>query len=151
IFFTLFVLASSCKQFLEIGIPKNELTTKAVFSSDASAASAVSGAYARMSSFSTIMTGYTTLYGGLLADELNFFNSSENYVQFYRNEVESSNSFTKTIWANAYEQIYVTNAILEGMEASTSLTTTVKQQYRAEMLFMRALNYFILVNFFGDV
>jgi hypothetical protein len=47
--------------------------------------------------------------------------------------------------------VYHTNAALEGLGASSSLTPTVKQQLTGECRFLRAFCYWYLVNLWGDV
>jgi len=45
----------------------------------------------------------------------------------------------------------ICNAAIEGLNGTTSLTPSVKQQLLGEAKFMRAFFYFYLVNLFGDV
>ncbi|RYE18194.1 MAG: RagB/SusD family nutrient uptake outer membrane protein, partial [Sphingobacteriales bacterium] len=50
-----------------------------------------------------------------------------------------------------YKLVYVTNVSLEKLDASTSLTPELKKRLIGECLYIRAWQYFILVNLFGDV
>lgn len=141
----------SCKRFLDIEIPKNELTTGAVFVDDVAASAAVSGAYSNMASYQHLLNANITLYGGMLSDELLQFNARENILEFIHNQVLSDNSPSSTLWDQGYKQIYICNAILEGIESSSGMSAVVKKQYNAEMLFIRSLCHFYLVNLFGDI
>src|SRR5690606_8351802 len=55
------------------------------------------------------------------------------------------------IWNNAYSIIYNCNSILEGLELSSSISSELQDQLRAETLFIRSLIYFYLLEMFGDV
>ncbi len=55
------------------------------------------------------------------------------------------------IWSTGYKLIYYSNAILEGLKSSTSLTPQMKAQLQGEALFMRAYIHFQLTNYFGKI
>jgi hypothetical protein len=147
------VLLSSCKKFVDIPAPQTQAESSQVFSSDATATSAVVGLYYQMIANNlTLMNGAVTVYGGLSADELSNVNPNSDYDAFKNNAIPSNSStINSKFWTNAYKYIYQANAVLEGLDKSTTISTTVKEQLRGEMLFSRALNYFYLVNLFGDV
>jgi hypothetical protein len=54
-------------------------------------------------------------------------------------------------WVPAYRYIYQTNAIIEGIQASTGIAASAKAKFDGEAKFLRALFYFYLVNLYGDV
>ena len=62
----------------------------------------------------------------------------------------SANVFVASVWDNAYQTIARSNNIINQLEAS-DIDASVKDQYRGEAKFLRALNYFYLVQFFGDI
>ncbi len=47
--------------------------------------------------------------------------------------------------------IFNCNSAIEGLNASTLITTSVKEQLLGEAKFIRAFYYFYLVNMYGDV
>jgi hypothetical protein len=50
-----------------------------------------------------------------------------------------------------YYDIYMANAAIDGLQASTTLSTATKNQLTGEAKFLRAFINFYLVNLFGDV
>ncbi|MCO5950989.1 RagB/SusD family nutrient uptake outer membrane protein [Mucilaginibacter flavidus] len=143
----------SCKKFVDIGAPQTQAESTKVFSSDATATSAVVGLYYQMTANNlTFLNGAVTIYTGLSGDELSNVNPNSDYDAFKTNAIPSNNStINSKFWSNAYKYIYQANTVLEGLQNSATITDTVKNQLRGEMLFSRALNYFYLVNLFGDV
>jgi len=150
---SLLVSLSSCKKFVDIPGPQTQVESSRVFSSDAAATSAVVGLYNQMIANNlTMMNGAVTIYAGLSADELSNVNPNSNYDAFMNNVIPSnSTTVYSSFWSNAYRYIYQGNAVLEGLDQSTTISTAVKDELRGEMLFTRALTYFYLVNLFGDV
>ncbi|MBS1736705.1 MAG: RagB/SusD family nutrient uptake outer membrane protein, partial [Bacteroidetes bacterium] len=71
--------------------------------------------------------------------------------EFRSADLSTGNSRVNSFWEAPYSLIYHANAILEGLAKSTGVTAASKQQFRGEAKFLRAFNYFYLVNYFGDV
>jgi len=145
-------LQYSCKKFFEIAPPKDSAVQAELFANDAIATTAVTGIYSRM----TLNGGYSgnqnsiSVITGLSSDELRSHNSSLN--AFYRNEVSVPDFIlSQYLWSQSYAYIYTTNAVLEGLQASTGVSESTHGQLRGEALFVRAFCYFYLVNLFGDV
>jgi len=141
----------SCKKFLDIGVPKDSLVQATVFDSNEIATSALIGIYSSMAnnSYASGNSSSITALCGLSADELINFNSA--YSQFYENNLTSSNSAITTLYGTPYNMIYAANAVIEGLSKSVNVTPSVKGQLEGEALFIRAFNYFYLVNLFGRV
>lgn len=146
----------SCKKIVEIQAPVTSISQENVFSSDATAISALTGIYASMSG-TTTFTGNAsiTVFTGLSADELSLYNgvTTQNYIAYYKNTLisNSSNSYGSEFWKPLYNYIFNCNLAIEGLSSSTTLTNAVKQQLLGEAKFLRAYFYFYLVNLFGDV
>jgi hypothetical protein len=152
----LLYLTSACKKIISIPEPVNSITTEAVFAAPAQANSAMAAVYANLSQVyaPAFVNGAVTIYAGLSADELlNYGGSSNpNDYQFYANALLAANgTIGSTLWPQPYFTIYQTNAILSGVEASTGLNDSIKNELTGEALFIRAFSYFYLVNLFGDV
>ncbi len=62
----------------------------------------------------------------------------------------SSNRYLNTIWNDTYNAILRCNVVLDHME-EVDMDQTLKEQYQGEVRFLRALEYFYLVQIFGDV
>lgn len=142
----------SCKKLVQIDPPVSSITTSEVFADSADAGAAVAGIYSTMSypkpSFGNSML---TLYPGLSADELLNFNSNGDLLNLSDNTVLASNGNPSAIWTIGYTDLYEPNAILEGLQASSSIAATVKDQFTGEALWFRAFINFYLVNLFGDI
>jgi hypothetical protein len=157
---------TSCKKLIEIDPPINTVTTIEVFDNDALALSAMAGVYSVMingnrSSYypglnTGFCTGLTTALAGISSDELYTQGGSTqgSYYLYNTNHITALNSGISTpIWTSAYNAIYGSNSVIEGIAASKSpeLHDKVRNELTAEAKFVRAFCYFYLTNFFGDV
>jgi hypothetical protein len=151
---------AGCKKLVDVPAPTTELTSDNVFSTDATAASVLTGLYTEIAEYSPLYGEYIdaiSLACGLSADELSLYGGTANpntlLVQFYQNNLNSGLSTTPaaTIWSDFYSDIYITNITLERLQTSTSLTPAVQQQLLGEAKFMRAFYYFYLANLYGNV
>lgn len=148
---TLFMPA--CDSFLEVDLPKSQLTSTSVFQDYTTADAAMADVYSKIRD-KGVLTG--TLFGissqlGNYTDELAFYGSPvDPTLAFYTNTVLSSNSTVAQFWNNSYNQIYAANAVLEGVQAS-NLSAQEKAQLKGETLFVRGLLHFYLSQLFGDI
>ncbi|RAW01571.1 RagB/SusD family nutrient uptake outer membrane protein [Pseudochryseolinea flava] len=144
---------SSCTSFLEIDPPKTQLVKETVFENDATAKAAMAGVYNQMTTGITGgglgSIGFLT---ALSSDELVWQNASgANAREFYESNVLPSNAQTSTFWGEAYSLIYQVNAVIEGVHASTTLSTSVQRRLEGEAKFIRAFYHFYLTNLFGRI
>ncbi|MEJ0032198.1 MAG: RagB/SusD family nutrient uptake outer membrane protein [Bacteroidota bacterium] len=63
----------------------------------------------------------------------------------------STNKFAETLWSGHYNSIGAANQALKALSNSTVLTDAVKNQYVAEVRFLRGYLYFNLVRMYGKV
>ncbi len=155
IFTCLFIAFTSCKKFLEVPPPAASTSSSNVFADDATAISALTAVYAKISNLNATLSNSglanLSLYCGLSADELTLFNLNDTrYQPFYTNglsNISSSNIF----WNTIYPYIYTANSAIEGLNSSSTLTPTVKKQLLGEAKFIRAFCFFYLTNLYGDV
>jgi tetratricopeptide (TPR) repeat protein len=154
---------TGCKKLIEIEPPKSTITTEQVFSSNEQAEWAVAGIYSKMihgTAYDFMSTigeknfgaGLSTILGSFSSDEM--YNASGRTDLYYLNInklTTSRASMPASAWTSAYKTIYDANAVLGGLDASTALLDSVKNQLKGEALSLRAFAYFYLVNFFGDV
>jgi len=143
---------SSCKKFIQVAAPYTSINASNVYSNDATAASVLSGVYAQMARelIPNAELSGISIQCAFSADDLSAIlpSADANYYPYYTNSLTNANSFP---WSSAYNFIFITNAAIEGLTASSSLTPAVKQQLIAEAKFFRAFCYFYAVNLFGDV
>ena len=150
----LFVLnATSCKKLVHVDDPNDSMTTSTVFSNDSLAQAAVIGLYIKiMTNPKFLLNGGMSLFPGLSADELERNVLVSNEEPFYNNSISPNNLLLNTnIWKAAYAYIYQCNICIEGLQKSTEVSTAIKKQLLGEVLFVRALCYYYLVNLYGEV
>ncbi len=147
----------SCQKLVDIPPPISSITDENVYSTDATAVSILSGLYKTMSTPSisnNIWTGIRSINisTGLSSDEL-FLSAvgGPNESLFFRNNLVSAISTGGRTWNIFYNLIYRCNAAIEGIQQSNTLSGPVKQQVLGEAYFMRAYNYFYLVNLYGPL
>ncbi|GEO05145.1 membrane protein [Adhaeribacter aerolatus] len=63
----------------------------------------------------------------------------------------SDNTFITNVWNDSYNTILRSNIVLDKIDAVTFTDNKLKEQYKAEARFIRALVYFWLVRVYGDV
>lgn len=149
-----FICLSSCDSFTETNIPTSELNEFAVFEQKNTANAAMTDIYAKIRD-NGILTGKTYGTGkilGLYTDELSWWGGdADPSKQFYSNSVQANNLVIAEWWNTAYNAIYASNAIIEGVTASTALLKSDKDQLLGEAKFVRGLLYFYLIQLYGDV
>lgn len=162
--FILLLLAlgfSSCKKFLEVEFPATTTTSDDAYGADNSAIAVLTDKLAELSSqnifldLGTIGAMFRT--GAIQSDELQVGTAALNdqlAIGYYRSSFRNTGngSFVLPIlWESAYGLIFHVNAAIEGLEKSTTLTPSIKNQLLGEAKFLRAFYYFYLVQGYGDV
>lgn len=147
------LLCSSCRKFTEVPAPQNLILNDDVFSSDATANSAVVGLYSQfMRPHLYLANSGLSIFPALSADELYNTAPDANYDALRSNDIPSNLlEVLSYLWNTGFEAIYHCNALLEGFKKPNGLTPSVQQQLRGEAAFVRAFMYFYLVNLFGDL
>ncbi|KFF16531.1 RagB/SusD family nutrient uptake outer membrane protein [Flavobacterium hydatis] len=143
----------ACDSFLEVELPKSQLTNSTVFQDYTTANAAMADVYSKMRD-KGLLTG--SQFGisnqlGNYTDEFTFYGAPTNATsEFYANTILPSNSTLELFWNNSYNQIYASNAVLEGVQTAP-FSTQDKAQLQGEALFIRALLHFYLLQLFGDI
>ena len=153
LYLSLSIYNLGCNKIVQVPEPINTITSSEAFSNDGNATSAVTAIYSNMSwggGKSQFASGATSTFTGLSSDELN--SSSSAYVSFQSNSILATNNFPGSLfWTPAYYDIYMANAVIEGLQTSTTVTTSTKNQLVGEAKFIRAFCHFYLANLFGNV
>ncbi|HEY0176668.1 MAG TPA: RagB/SusD family nutrient uptake outer membrane protein [Pedobacter sp.] len=149
---------SGCKKFVEVDDPIDQIPSDLVFNTDAKAASAVRGLYGEMvGSTAPIFTinyafgGGVQLALGLSSDELNCNSGNANYEFFSNSIASNSGNNSNYLWGPMYNMIFNANSVIQNIATSTGMTEPAKKQFAAEAKFIRAANFFYLVNIYGDI
>jgi hypothetical protein len=143
-------MVSSCKKFIEVEAPYTSFNGENVYTTDATAISAVTALYTKLG-YADASVNRPSYYLGLSSDELTLFSgsNSQELVGLYTNDLTAAAA--PSLWSQFYPNIYLANAAIESLMKSNSLTPEVNQQLLGEVKFMRAFYYFYLVNLYGDV
>ncbi len=143
----------SCKKFVAIPKPVEQLPAESVFNNDNATLQAITGIYSEMmNNPQQFSNGQVTLLAGMCADEL--YSYTPGFTdEFINNEISQNNhgNLESYFWNPCYRYIYAANKIIEGTAKSNSLSPLVKKMATGESKFIRAFCYFYLVNLFGDV
>ena len=145
-------LLSSCESFLKVDPPQSQIVGEYVFQEKNLANAALADIYFDL--LDRIMSAnYFTTYIGLYTDELYYARTSQYsyYEDFINCNVLPTNSTSKEFWSKDYTAIYKANAIIEGMDNSTTIGVSDRNRIKGEALFFRAYLHFYLVNLFGDI
>ena len=146
-------ILTGCEDFVSIEAPNNKMVRADIFEDETAAESALQGIYNQLFvlAFSSGFENSVTNLTALSSDNLRLIRESNpTYLEFQANEILPDNSRNLSIWSSAYNLIYLTNSLLEGLEES-SLDENFKQALDGQALFIRAFTYFNLVNLYGDV
>jgi hypothetical protein len=147
---TAFTLLSTegCKKLIEVPVPADMLDRKTVFSSDKSAMEAVNGIYP--SALSNNQYYSFSVYPGLSADEI--YNSMDPADRFQTNTlIPDMDDLDKMLWTRPYTLIYQCNSAIEGLNASSTVSDSVRTELMGEVKFLRGFWYFYLVNLYSDI
>ncbi len=147
ILFSLFLLISSCENFLDRE-PLDQLTEDSFYTSASDANLAVLAAYSPMQDSEwggkgwmiTEIPSDNSQPGGADPD----FSPIDNFT------VTADNLQVATYWATHYKQITLANSIISKL-GPMELTDEEKNPLLAEAMFLRALAYFDLVRIYGAV
>ncbi len=146
-------LFTSCKKFIEVDNPNDQLNSDLVFSDSSTATSAVTGIYSEMLTNRNLFSNSAiTLYCGMSADELYFYSPGLK-DEFFKNQITQANhiNIDNAFWQPAYKFIYSSNLAIEKLAQSQKISISLRNQLTGEAKFIRAFCYFHLVNLFGDV
>jgi hypothetical protein len=146
-------LVTSCDGFLDADLDKSLITADKIFSNDVTATAAVVGMYNSIgnnSPLSAMPDGMAAL-AGLSSLELSNYPQEVNPRAFELHQISPSNTSLLSLWNFTYNLIYQSNAIVEGIHNSKTLSHSAANQLEGESRFVRAFAYFYLVNLFGGV
>lgn len=156
--FSLFALCaalftSSCNKLVEIPpSPIDKVSPDRVYSDSINVLAALLGIYTNFKtggSDGSINSRYLTVYAGLSADELKSPDATQ--TDLYNNSLTPEDASVNQLWVSAYSSLYHINDFLQRSGESTGISESYKNQVTGEALVCRALQYFQLVNLFGDV
>ncbi len=143
----------SCEKMLEVDVPENQIPTESVFETVQTANAALAELYAGLWNSSPLAGNQSGRLLGSYTDDLTYYgtNSTTGLYDIFQNQQIDSNAAISTYWTSAYRLVYVSNAILEGTEKSSTIPVTEKQRIKGEALLVRSILFFYLQQIFGDI
>jgi hypothetical protein len=142
-------LLAACNSPLDVD-PTASIDSGTALSSPRGITLGLNGAYSQLQSGS-LYGQEEMVFPDLYADNLDFTGTFQTHREFGLRNLSTSNGAVLGQWAALYNGINRANNLLEAIEAVAALTAAEHDQYRGEALFIRALNYSMLVRYFGDV
>lgn len=143
------VFAVSCNKLFDIK-PTDAISSDIAIKDKVGVKRALTGSYNALQA--TGLYGRNmVIVGDLAADNLIWTGTTQDYGQIGSKPIPADNAIVDGMWAAAYDGINRVNNLLYSLPAVTDLTGDERNQYEAEALFIRALLYFNLTNYFGGV
>ncbi|MDR0756383.1 MAG: RagB/SusD family nutrient uptake outer membrane protein, partial [Tannerella sp.] len=139
---------SGCSSFLEES-PTDRLVVNNFYSSRSDAEAAVSATYQQLNGiYNRLMYNVAELPTDVMKNGLGMPNTYLQDLEFLR--FNSANTFVRDMWNNNYAGIMKANAAINHIP-DVNMNVVLRDRLVAEAKFLRALYYFNLVRFFGDV
>lgn len=141
------MLLSSCSDELLELEPVDSLSSNAVFVNQQGANAAVLGLYGGLAgNFGFRMH----VVGDIITTDVSHTGSFFSWRDLTSKIWDPTNGEINAIWAASYNNINRANNIITQVDG-IDMAQSLKDQYKGEALFVRALNHFYLANYFGDV
>ncbi|WP_234110707.1 RagB/SusD family nutrient uptake outer membrane protein [Chryseobacterium sp. R2A-55] len=142
----------SCEKMLEVDIPQNQIDRNLVFTDTQTANAALAALYSGVRDNSLVAGDEIGVFMSIYTDDVDCYatTATNGVYELYKNQLISSNLSIYAVWANTYQQIYLANSILEGVQNS-SLATADKNRITGEALLVRSILHFYLQQIYGDI
>lgn len=143
---TLLTGLTSCSKFLDKQ-PLDQLSSSTFWANQNEVDMALAGVYARILS-STF--NHNTMFWDVLGGDINA-NQGSPYISLAQGLVEpTSGGIVSSAFTECYQGISSCNFFLENVDRAP-IPDDIKNRYKGEVLFLRALFYFTLTEFYGGV
>lgn len=148
--FLLLTTLGGCKDFIDI-TPQNFISSDNFFKTEADFVQAVNASYSAL----RIVYNEAYIMGEMRSDNTHYIFNSSNRGNLVREEIADfidnpTAAPVATKWSGNYKIIAYANEVISRIDAAT-LSEAVKKNLKGQVLFLRALAYFDLVQYFGDV
>ncbi|WP_316758538.1 RagB/SusD family nutrient uptake outer membrane protein [Pedobacter aquatilis] len=149
--FTILIIFSSCKKFLEVQ-PQLQVDQDQAIINAGTAATAVSGLFNLVSSGNYYGSNFPAL-SYLSAGDIQWSGSQSDPNEITKHLTSATNGYVQSAWTAIYKTISQANYIIDKVPGvnDSQLTTALKNQYLGEAYFIRALAYFDLARGWGGV
>ena len=143
------IFFSSCSEELIEFEPVAALSSSAVFVDQSGANAAVLGMYGGLAGANNL--GFRmNVVGDIASDDVTHTGSFNTWRDLALAQWDQVNGEISVIWSSSYNSINRANNIIAQVDG-IQMEQALKDQYKGEALFVRALNHFNLTRYFGDV
>jgi hypothetical protein len=131
---------------------EDSIPASKAFKNKAGIEKGILGSYSSLQSLSYYGRAYL-IASDLSADNLAHPADATNsdYTEIDNNAILAENAVVSGIWAAIYDGINVANNVIVKVPAMEDMTADEKKQALGELYFLRALNHFNLLNYFGPI
>jgi hypothetical protein len=149
--FSLLLLFTSCKKFLEVQ-PKLQVDQSEAITNAGTAKTAANALFNLVGRDSYYGSNYPAL-SYLSAGDIQWSGSQGDPSEITKHLTSATNGYVQSAWTAIYKTILQANYIIDKVPGVTDplLTTALKNQYLGEAYFVRALAYFDLARGWGGV
>jgi hypothetical protein len=149
--FSLLVLFTSCKKFLEVQ-PKLQIDQSEAITNAGTAKTAANALFNLVGSNSYYGSNFPAL-SYLSAGDIQWSGSQGDPSEITKHLTSATNGYVQSAWTAIYKSISQANYIIDKVPGVTDplLTTALKNQYLGEAYFVRALAHFDLARGWGGV
>lgn len=145
---TILAILQGCTASLEVA-PRGYLTSGTFYQNETDAKAALVGAYSILQE--VYRNEHVLTPNEICTDNaVPFLTGGADRVAIWRYSHNTSNIYPGQIWSSAYQGIQYSNVLIDRLP-SVPMDEQQKRVFTAEAKFLRALHYFNLVRFFGDV
>lgn len=132
--------------------PYDKITDEQAYKNKAGIEKGILGSYSELQSLSYYGRAYL-ISSDLAADNLIHPTDATqaDYAEIDNNTLLAENGVADGIWSSIYSAINVANVVIDKVPTMTDMTDTEKNTALAELYFLRALNHFNLMNYFGAI
>jgi hypothetical protein len=132
--------------------PQSAIPAELAFKDKEGIEKGILGAYASFQDLSYYGRSYL-IFSDLAADNLDHPSdaTAQEYAQVDNNVILPENASVEGIWSSAYAGINAANSVMEHIPTITGMSDGEKNQAMGELHFIRALNHFNLMNYFGAI
>ena len=144
------ILCASCDDKLNIP-PVGSLPSDGYFSTPAHVEEGIRGVYSKLTGVE--VNHYATL-SEMRSDNIWLDpnpNATRDATELAHYRVGPTFGSFSSAWSGWYSVIYNANSVLANIDAVTFANDDIKNQFKGELLFLRAYAHFELVRLFGDV
>ena len=145
--FALLASLGSCSKFLDRG-PMDQISSASFWTSQSEVEMALAGVYARL-----LLNGsfdHNTMFWDVMGGDL-CTNQGSGVIPLAQGLIEpNSGSLVGSVFAECYRGVSSANFFMDNVDRAP-ISEELKNVYKGEALFLRALFYFTLVEFYGGV